>query len=69
MIYRCYYTFTNTNTYQLGDTATYCVEAESIGQVSSGFWINDQFLLTTGSDCKWWIPPSSIKIVEKVDTE
>lgn len=40
--------------------------AESIGDVCDGFWINSQNQLTKGSDCAWWIPPSSILIVERV---
>lgn len=43
------------------------VLVDSIGDVCDGFWINGIYQFTKGSDCKWWIPPSAIIMVEKLD--
>lgn len=59
-----------------GDTIYCCVfeigserhVVQSYGGIeafSHGFWLNDEFLLTKGSDAKYWIPPHNILYVEK----
>lgn len=42
------------------------VEVDSLGRVMDGFWIDEHKEFTTGGDCKYWIPPSQIRIVTKV---
>jgi len=36
-----------------------------IASVSGGFWVNSKFEYTTGSDCRYWLPPASILYVRK----
>ena len=36
-----------------------------IAAVKDGFWVNNKFKFTTGSDCRYWLPPSSILYVIK----
>ncbi len=42
------------------DTAYMHVEGDSIADFKEGFWLNDKYELTKGSDAKYWMPPSSI---------
>jgi hypothetical protein len=62
--YYCWYRF-----YDLPAVThrTQLVEAESLGDVMGGFWINGLNKLTKGSDCVFWIPPSAILVVEKTN--
>ncbi len=39
---------------------------EGIRRFDSGFWITGTMELTKASDCKYWIPPSQIKYIEKI---
>ena len=41
------------------------LEVEGTMEMRDGFWINAEFERTTGSDCKYWIPPSQILYIEK----
>jgi hypothetical protein len=45
------------------------VRVNCLADVKDGFWINDKGKFTLGSDCKFWIPPSQIKIIEKIQEE
>ena len=40
-------------------------EVPDIASVASGFWVNNKFEFTTGSDCRYWLPPASILYVRK----
>lgn len=31
-----------------------------------GFWINEKMEHTTGSTCKFWIPPGQLRYIEKI---
>ena len=56
--YRCYFIFKD---------SWHVVESEEgIGRFCSGFWITGTMELTKGSDCKYWIPPSQIKYIDKI---
>ena len=39
--------------------------ADSLADLKDGFWINDDLEFTKGSDCRYWIPVSVIKLIEK----
>lgn len=39
--------------------------AECIAYFKEGFWINEEYQITLGDDCKFWIPPSQISYIEK----
>lgn len=43
-------------------------KGEGIGFIIEGFWINYKFNLTVGDDAKFWIPPSQILLIEKVQS-
>lgn len=43
------------------------VTVDRISAVDTGFWINADYEHTTGSDCKYWIPPNRIICVEKIE--
>lgn len=47
------------------DTAYMHVEGGSIADFKDGFWLNDEYKLTKGSDAKFWMPPSSIIRISK----
>jgi hypothetical protein len=34
---------------------------------AQGFWVNDALEYTQGDDCQYWIPPSQIRYIKKVD--
>lgn len=38
----------------------------SIIDAKEGFWVTDIWIFTRDDDCKYWIPPGQILIVEKV---
>jgi len=42
------------------------VYVSRLSDVKDGFWINESFEFTTGSDASMWIPPSSINHVLKI---
>lgn len=58
--YLCFYRFESQTT-----SNKFFVEAESLGDVKDGFWIDGYMKLTKASDCVYWIPPSAILYVEK----
>lgn len=58
-LYHCYYT-----NHRLGKTER--VVTERLSDVADGFWVNEEYNFTKGSDCKFWIPASVIQYVEKV---
>lgn len=60
--YYCFYRFKTQTTENI-----YFVDVESIGDVEGGFWINGSRNFTKASDCKYWIPPSAILYVEKIN--
>lgn len=47
------------------DTAYMFVEGDSIADFKDGFWVNDKYEFTKGSDCNFWMPPSSIIRISK----
>ncbi len=52
-----------------GDRERYEVKygQDGIHAFINGFWITYDLKFTKGSDCKYWIPPSQILYVEKVE--
>lgn len=51
------------------DNIKVIIEVPSIGDILDGFWINDDYEFTKGSDCSIWIPITSVAMVRKVDSE
>lgn len=41
--------------------------ADSLADFKDGFWINADGRFTRGGDAKYWIPPSMIRVIAKVD--
>lgn len=41
-------------------------EDKNISSVSNGFWINQDGEYTQGSDAQYWIPPSMLRLIEKI---
>lgn len=39
----------------------------SIADIKEGFWVNGVKEFTKKEDCKYWIPPSQIMYVEKIE--
>lgn len=63
-IYRCEYIL-NVSGIAPG-SQNRCVRSEDgIGDFVDGFWINDDYQFTKGSDAKFWIPPSCIRYISK----
>jgi len=62
MIYRCFYKFYDV--IENVDFITYC-DVDAILEAKNGFWINENFKFTLGSDCKFWVPESRILYIEK----
>lgn len=60
--YYCFYRLKTQTTENI-----YFVEVESIGDVEAGFWIDPMMAFTKAGDCKYWIPPSAILYVEKIN--
>ena len=42
---------------------------EGVDAFSRGFWITESLVYTKGSDAKYWIPPSQIMYIEKIETD
>lgn len=55
--YLCHFTFKGK------DLIVGCHDGPSA--FSEGFWINASYRFTKASDCKFWIPPTAIRYVEK----
>ena len=64
--YECYFTF---GTRELVVDCNELQRSYGIDEFSHGFWINDDLKFTKGSDCLFWIPPSKIHHVKKVEKE
>lgn len=60
--YQCWFNFYDAHAEM---TRIQWVAVDSIGDVSTGFWITDDGEFTKGRNCAWWIPPSAILVVEK----
>ncbi len=45
----------------------YSAQAEGLGSFKDGFWISEKMELVKSVDCKYWIPPSQIVLIEKGD--
>jgi len=61
--YRCCFNFPEGDKY----APLYYVRVESIHEIKDGFWINSKKKFTKKSDCRYWIPPSQIMFVEKLE--
>jgi hypothetical protein len=60
VVYRCWFNF------ELDEAKTsVVVSEEGIGRFANGFWITETMKLTKGADCKYWIPPNQILLIEK----
>jgi hypothetical protein len=64
-IYRCYFNFTKV--YRRDGDNHHVESGEGLCAFRIGFWINDDFKLTTGADARYWIPASQILRVEKIE--
>lgn len=60
MRYRCYYMNKIIGKVEI-------VDSDKMSDLTDGFWINQDFFLTKGSDCAFWIPPSQIHYIAKVE--
>jgi len=60
--YYCFYRFKTQTTENI-----YFVDVGSIGDIENGFWITTGYVFTKGSNGKYWIPPSAILYVEKIN--
>ena len=47
------------------DKDAYLPEPWGIPDIRDGFWVNEEYEITSGSDAKYWIPPSQIMAVRK----
>lgn len=56
-VYICYY--------EMCGRKKYVMSTVGIAIFKDGFWVNDLFELTQGSDCSTWIPPSRILYIDK----
>lgn len=45
------------------------IRANAISQFKDGFWINNKFEFTTDLGGKYWIPPSQILYIKKLEDE
>lgn len=45
------------------------VDGERLDDFQFGFWLNSELELTKGSDCVYWIPPSSVRFIQKIEPE
>lgn len=43
----------------------YTTEADRLDKFEFGFWVNQWWEYTVGSDCTYWIPPGKIQHIEK----
>lgn len=43
--------------------------AEGIDAFCRGFWVTESMVYTKWSDAKYWIPPSQILYIEKIETD
>jgi hypothetical protein len=57
VVYRCWFNFK--------DAICVATSTEGLAGFNKGFWITEQLKLTKGGDCKYWIPPSQIILIEK----
>lgn len=63
-IYRCEYLLPTP--LSAPGTEKRCVRSEGgIAEFVNGFWINDDYEFTNGSDAKYWIPPTNIRFISK----
>jgi hypothetical protein len=72
-LYKCYFNFNDIlvdGIFLSGDIVKTIVLSvlsdQGIVDFQYGFWINDKLKLTKGSDCKFWIAPSQILLIEKI---
>ena len=54
-------------TYTFWGGAQSVESTEGIGAFKDGFWINDALEYTKGSDCKYWVPPGRILVIQKLE--
>ena len=52
--------------FKLNGTTYETVSSRGIFDFDKGFWVDEDFELTLGSKCKWWIPPHKVEYVEKI---
>ncbi len=63
--YKCIFNFTKV--YRVdGQHHHVTSQHDGIHAFIDGFWLNEDLKFTKGSDCKYWIPPSQIRYIEKV---
>ena len=51
--------------FKLNGTTYETTSDRGIGVFQEGFWVDEEFELATGSDCKTWIPPHKIECIVK----
>ena len=56
--YKCVFAFSSSTYIALSNGG--------IADFKDGFWINEKFEFTKGSDYKYWIPPSKIIYIQKL---
>ena len=61
-IYRHYYWFD-----EQGSSVPYYVDIRFMEK--DGFWLTKEMEITTGSNCRIWIPPGRLRYIEKIPPE
>lgn len=57
IVYRCEFDFKGAQRTVRSD--------RGIETFKDGFWVDDHFRLTTGSDCRFWVPPHCILYIAR----
>ena len=52
--------------FKLNGTTYETTSDRGISVFQEGFWVDEDFELTVGSNCKTWIPPHKIEYIMKV---
>ncbi len=64
--YKCVFTFNHPDMGQVTRRYSVIYDGDGLFAYTNGFWITKDVKFTKGSDCKYWIPPSQIKYIEKI---
>jgi hypothetical protein len=62
MRYRCYFS----EPVNMGDLSVPYVDGDVLAELKDGFWVNEGGLFTCGGDAAYWVPPSAIRLIEKL---
>lgn len=52
---------------KVGLATYYKIIIPSIAHAKEGFWVDERFQFTAGSECRYWVPPSSVLYVKKIE--